>query len=173
MSSEQSLLEAEGIEDQYRVSQSPLSNLRRKGATIRPTLTPRHSERALLSDSTSSSAKLSIDRNSVGRLSGIVRWFKGSSKERCSIDLESGVGPELAASFMRHGSLKIQGRRAGEGLGRSLQRARRRVERRLGRIGIGKGKKKVTGTEEVAGSCEFSHFFHLLDCCFCERNKTV
>lgn len=146
---EQSLLEAEGIEDQYRVSQSPLSNLRRKGATIRPTLTPRHSERALLSDSTSSS-----ERNSVGRLSGIVRWFKGSSKERCSIDLESGViGPDLAASFIRHGSLKIQGRRAGEGLGRSLQRARRRVERRLGRIGIGKGKKKVTGTEEVAGSC--------------------
>ncbi|XP_037051116.1 protein unc-80 homolog isoform X4 [Bradysia coprophila] len=142
-----SLLEAEGIEDQYRVSQSPLSNLRRKGATIRPTLTPRHSERALLSDSTSSS-----ERNSVGRLSGIVRWFKGSSKERCSIDLESGVGPELAASFIRHGSLKIQGRRAGEGLGRSLLRARRRVERRLGRIGIGKGKKKVTGTEEVAGS---------------------
>lgn len=147
--SSQSLLEAEGIEDQYRVSQSPLSNLRRKGATIRPTLTPRHSERALLSDSTSSS-----ERNSVGRLSGIVRWFKGSSKERCSIDLESGVGPELAASFIRHGSLKIQGRRAGEGLGRSLQRARRRVERRLGRIGIGKGKKKVAGTEEVAGSCK-------------------
>lgn len=124
--------------------------------TVRPILTPRHSERALLSDSTSSS-----ERNSVGRLSGIVRWFRRSSKERCSVDLESGgIGPDLAASFIRHGSLKIQGRRAGEGLGRSLQRARRRVERRLGRMGIGKGKKKVSGTEEVAGSCKrtFEYF---------------
>lgn len=126
--------------------------MRKKATTIRPMLTPRHSERALLSDSTSSS-----ERNSVGRLSGIVRWFRRPSKDRCSVDLESGgIGPDLAASFIRHGSLKIQGRRAGEGLGRSLQRARRRVERRLGRMGIGKGKKKVSGTEEVTGSCKLN-----------------
>lgn len=152
----QSLLETEGLEDQCRVSQSPLGGIRKKGTSVRPTLTPRHSERALLSsDSTSSS-----ERNSIGRLGGIVRWFRGTKKERCSIDLESGnIAPDLAASFIRHGSLKIQGRRAGEGIGRSLQRARRRVERRLGRMGIGKGKKKVTGTEEVSGSCKlvFGH----------------
>lgn len=142
-------METEGLEDQCRISQSPLTNLRRKGPT-RPTLTPRHSERALLSDSTSSS-----ERNSVGRLSGIVKWFKGS-KERGSVDLEAGVlGPELTASFMRQGSFKLQRGRAGEGLGKSIQRARRRVERRLGRFGIGKGKKKIGGTEEVSGSCMF------------------
>lgn len=113
-------------------------------------LTPRHSERALLSDSTSSS-----EINSVGRLSGIVRWFRGTSKDRDTVDLEAGVlGPELAATFMRQGSLKIHTRRAGDGIGRSIQRARRRVERRLGRFGLGKGKKKIGGTEEVPGSCK-------------------
>lgn len=160
----QSLLETDGLEDQCRISQSPLGHVRHhhhkkqggggsssSSAAVRPMLTPRHSERALLSDSTSSSER----NSSVGRLSGIVRWFRRSSKERCSVDLESGIGPDLAASLIRQGSLKIhQGRRAGDGLGRSIQRARRRVERRLGRMGIGKGKKKVSGTEEVLGSCK-------------------
>lgn len=59
------------------------------------------------------------------------------------------LGPELAATFMRHGSLK---RRGGEGIGKSLQKAKRRVERRLGRFG--KGKKKISGSEEAPGSCE-------------------
>lgn len=58
-------METETLEEQCRVSQSPIGNLRRKGGTIRPTLTQRHSERALLSDSTSSSG------NSVGKISGI------------------------------------------------------------------------------------------------------
>lgn len=127
------------MEDQSRVSQSPLSNMRRKIAA-RPTLTPRQSERALLSDSTSSS-----ERNSVGRLSGIVRWFRGS-KDRCSIDIEAA---DLSA--FRKNSLNP---RATEGIGRSIQRARRRVERRLGRFGLGKGKKKVGGTEESSGACK-------------------
>lgn len=84
-----------------------------------------------------------------------VRWFRGS-KDRCSIDIEAGMAPEFTANFMRKGSLNLQARaRATEGIGRSLQRARRRVERRLGRFGIGKGKKKVGGTEEVSGSCKY------------------
>lgn len=125
---------------------SPLGNIRRK---MRPTLTPRQSERALLSgDSTSSS-----ERNSVGRLSGIARWFR-SSKDRSSVDLEA--GSEMAA-YMRKSSLNSQrGRVPAEGIGRSIQRARRRVERRLGRLGLGKGKKKVGGQEEVSGSCKLS-----------------
>uniref|UniRef100_A0AAG5CN78 Protein unc-80 homolog n=1 Tax=Anopheles atroparvus TaxID=41427 RepID=A0AAG5CN78_ANOAO len=148
------LLETEGFEEPCRASQSPLSNLRRKGPQVRPTLTPRHSERALLSDSTSSS-----ERNSVGRLTGIVRWFR-RSKDRESVDLESGIlaaaaasGSESMTSFMRKGSLNFQGRtRATDGIGRSIQKAKRRVERRLNRMGIGKGKKKTGGTEDVGGS---------------------
>lgn len=92
----------------------------------------------------------------MGRLSGIVRWFRGS-KDRESIDLESGAmgSSEITTSFMRKGSLNFQARtRATEGIGRSIQRARRRVERRLNRFGIGKGKKKMGGTEDVSGSCE-------------------
>lgn len=61
-------------------------------------------------------------------------------------------GSNLAATFLRRGSLKLQSRRS-DGIGRSLQRVRRRVERRLGRMGIGKGKKVVGGPEEVTGSC--------------------
>jgi len=110
-------------------------------------LTPRHSERALLSDSTSSS-----ERNSLGRLSGLVRWFRGTPKEASSIDLEIGsLNPEISSTFMRHASLKIQRGRSSDGIGRSIQRAKRRVERRLNRFGgIVKGKKKVGGIEETA-----------------------
>lgn len=62
---------------------------------------------------------------------------------------------EIANTFMRKGSLSFHARtRATEGIGRSIQRARRRVERRLGRFGIGKGKKKMDGKEDVSGSCE-------------------
>lgn len=62
-------------------------------------------------------------------------------------------GQNLAASILRRGSFKLQSRRS-DGIGRSLQRVRRRVERRLGRIGIGKGKKVVGGVEEATGSCK-------------------
>lgn len=141
---QQSLLETEGTDEQFR--QSPLSNMRRKIAQ-RPTLTPRHSERALLSDSTSSS-----ERNSVGRLTGLARWFR-SSKDRSSVDIEA--GSEMSG-YMRKSSVGSQRGRGSEGIGRSFQRARRRVERRLNRFGLGKGKKKVGGQEEVSGSY-FSH----------------
>lgn len=78
----------------------------------------------------------------------IVRWFRGSKD--ATADLESGAfGSNLAASILRHGSLK--GRR-NDGIGRSLLRVRRRVERRLGKIGIGKGKKVTGGVEETIGS---------------------
>ncbi|XP_037944678.1 protein unc-80 homolog isoform X2 [Teleopsis dalmanni] len=142
-----SLLETEPCEEHYKTSQSPLSNFRRRTTGVRPTLTPRHSERALLSDSTSSS-----ERNSLGRLSGLVRWFRGTPKEASSIDLEIGsLNPEITSTFIRHASLKIQRGRSSEGIGRSIQRAKRRVERRLNRFGgIVKGKKKVGGIEETA-----------------------
>jgi hypothetical protein len=58
------------------------------------------------------------------------------------------------AAYMRKSSLGSQRGRGSEGIGRSFQRAKRRVERRLGRLGIGKGKKKVGGIEEVSGSCK-------------------
>lgn len=124
--------------------------MNRKTASNHPTLTPKHSERTFFPDSSSSS-----ERTSTSRLGGIVRWFRsGSTKERVSVDLESGVfGSNLAATFLRRGSFKLQSRRPGDGISRSLQRVRRRVERRLGRIGIGKGKKVVGGPEEVTGSC--------------------
>lgn len=151
-------------------NQSPISNITRRTVSNHPTLTPKHSERAFFPDTSSRS-----DRNSVGRLGGIgknavqrhyfnlidniflflngilVRWFRGSKD--ASADLESGVfGSHLAASILRHGSFKS---RRGDGIGRSLQRVRRRVERRLGRIGLGKGKKVVGGVEEATGSCKF------------------
>lgn len=80
----------------------------------------------------------------------VVRWFRGSRDS--SADLESGFcGSHLAASILRHGSFKS---RRSDGIGRSLQRVRRRVELRLGKIGLGKGKKVVGGVEEATGSCK-------------------
>lgn len=68
------------------------------------------------------------------------------------MDVEA--GSEMMA-YMRKSSLSSQRGRQ-EGIGRSFQKARRRVERRLNRFGLGKGKKKVGGQEEVSGSY-FSH----------------
>lgn len=109
-------------------------------------MTPRQSERTLLTDSPSS------DRQSFSRLSGLARWFRGSKDQ--SIDIEAGGGTEMS-SYMRKSSVGSNRGRGSEGIGRSFLRARRRVERRLGRMGIGKGKKKVGGIEEISGSCEF------------------
>lgn len=93
-----------------------------------------------------------------------MRWFKGTGTRdinTSNMDHVGVLGPELAATFMRHGSLK--GRRGADGIGKSLQKAKRRVERRLGRFG--KGKKKANGTEESAGSCESG-----IDCALEEMN---
>lgn len=71
--------------------------------------------------------------------------------------MESGFcGSHLAASILRHGSFKS---RRSDGIGRSIQRVRRRVERRLGRIGLGKGKKVIGGVEEATGSCEWKSLY--------------
>jgi hypothetical protein len=87
---------------------------------------------------------------SVGRLSGIARWFRGSKDQ--SMDIEAG-GSEMSAYLRKSsvGSNRANAARNSDGIGRSIQRARRRVERRLNRFGLGKGKKKVGGIEEVAG----------------------
>lgn len=151
------------VDEQAR--QSPLSNVRRK--VTRPTLTPRHSERALLTDSITTS-----ERASFSRLTGLARWFR-SSKDQCSVDVESGSGADMAA-YLRKSSLSSQRGRGSEGIGRSFLRARRRVERRLGRMGIGKGKKKVGGIEEVSGSCKsIKHFnFHFSKLILIHRFKS-
>lgn len=87
----------------------------------------------------------------MGRLSGLVRWFRGAPKESTTIDLEVGsLNPEVTSTFIRHASLKVHRGRTGDGIGRSIQRAKRRVERRLNRFGgIVKGKKKSGGIEET------------------------
>ncbi|KAG5670539.1 hypothetical protein PVAND_000795 [Polypedilum vanderplanki] len=136
-----SLLETDGAEEQVR--QSPLATVRRK--TQRPTLTPRHSERTLLNDSAS-------DRASLSRLTGLARWFRSTRDQ--SVDIEAGA-TEMSA-YLRKSSVGSNRGRPNDGIGRQFQRARRRVERRLGRFGLGKGKKKVGGIEEISGSY-FSH----------------
>ena len=140
------MLEADGTDEQVR--QSPLATVRRK--TQKPTLTPRHSERALLSESTS----MNSERGSVGALGGLARWFR-STKDQSSVDVETGAD---LSSYTRKSSLSSQRGRNSDGIGRSFLRARHRVERRLGRLGIGKRKKKVGGIEEVPGSCKKSLF---------------
>lgn len=152
ISTGQSLLETDCLEEPFYTKESP-GLVRRKTKGIRPILTPRHSERALLTDSTSSSNK---SDKAQGKLSGIVSWFRGS-KSKTSIDIESAAfPPELSASFSQKGYLSattIRGR-SSDAFGRSLFRAKRRFERKFGRFGIGKGKKNTQNGEDSSGNCK-------------------
>lgn len=146
MFSLQNLLEQE--DDQNFPSQSPISNLRRI-TNFKPPLTPKHSEKTLLPNSASSS-----DHLSNGKLNKIFKWFKGSNNHDNDLEAGSGLGQTISSALMNQQiSLKLEKRRE-EPFTCSLQKAKRRVERRLNKIGIAKRKKKLGGAEESAGSCE-------------------
>ncbi|KAL5280592.1 unc-80 family protein [Megaselia abdita] len=128
-------------------SQSPISNLRRITTNFKPPLTPKHSEKTLLPNSASSS-----DHMSNGKLNKIFKWFKGSKSQDNDLESGSGIGQTISSALINQQiSLKLEKRRE-EPFSCSLQKAKRRVERRLNKIGIAKRKKKMGGTEESAGS---------------------
>lgn len=143
----QNLLEQD--DDQNFPSQSPISNLRRITTNFKPPLTPKHSEKTLLPNSASSS-----DHLSNGKLNKIFKWFKGSKNQENDLETGSAFGQSISSALINQQiSLKLEKRRE-EPFSCSLQKAKRRVERRLNKIGIAKRKKKLGGAEESAGSCE-------------------
>ncbi|XP_059490383.1 protein unc-80 homolog isoform X4 [Neocloeon triangulifer] len=145
-----SLLETELAEEPIK-TQSPLSNVRRKHHI----LTPRHSERNL-------GVELPVPSPSVkgvqkgGKLSA---WFKRDHSRTESTESHDGGDSPIDSGFIRQSSLGMYHYSKGAGrssvgthVGQTFQKARRKVEDQLIKIGLGKGKKKDGVMEETSGS---------------------
>ncbi|XP_071635615.1 protein unc-80 homolog isoform X3 [Temnothorax longispinosus] len=143
----QSLLETELSEDNVKISQSPLGNLRKKHHV----LTPRQSER-----------NLGIGEPSLGprkstrfQIGGIVNWFRKEYSRTDSTDSHESSESPTDGSFVRQPSFHYghhrSASRTGRGVGITLQKAKRRMEDQLNKIGFGKSKKKES-MEETPGN---------------------
>ncbi|XP_046741954.1 protein unc-80 homolog isoform X2 [Diprion similis] len=148
-----SLLETELSEENAKISQSPSGNLRKKHHI----LTPRQSERNLgIAESCMGSAKSrKLKRFQIG---GIVNWFRKEYGRTDSTDSHDSSESPTEGSFIRqpsiHHAYYRSTSRGGRGVGQTLQKAKRRMEDQLNKIGLGKGKKKES-LEEAPG-CYFS-----------------
>ncbi|XP_034937651.1 protein unc-80 homolog isoform X5 [Chelonus insularis] len=134
-----SLLETELSEENPKVSQSPLGNLRKKHHM----LTPRQSEKNLSIGDTYVGGK--SRKSTRFQIGGIVNWFRKEYGRTDSTDShESSESPTdgtivRQASFHR-GHYRVS--RPGRSVSQTFQRAKRRMEDQLNKIGFGKGKKK-------------------------------
>ncbi|XP_043521274.1 protein unc-80 homolog isoform X3 [Frieseomelitta varia] len=143
----QSLLETELSEENAKISQSPLGNLRKKHHI----LTPRQSERNLGIDLSSGK----IRKSTRFQIGGIVNWFRREYGRTDSTDSHESSESPTDGSFVRQSSFHYghhrSASRSGRGVGLTLQKAKRRMEDQLNKIGFGKSKKKES-LEEVPGS---------------------
>ncbi|XP_076183174.1 unc80, NALCN channel complex subunit isoform X2 [Ptiloglossa arizonensis] len=143
-----SLLETELSEENAKISQSPLGNLRKKHHI----LTPRQSERNLGIESLGSGKIRKSTRFQIG---GIVNWLRKEYGRTDSTDSHESSESPTDGSFVRQSSFHYghyrSASKSGRGVGVTLQKAKRRMEDQLTRIGFGKSKKKES-LEEVPGS---------------------
>ncbi|XP_065337258.1 protein unc-80 homolog isoform X7 [Cloeon dipterum] len=144
-----SLLETE-LTDEPIKTQSPLSNVRRKHHI----LTPRHSERNLGVELPVSPAIKTSQKG--GKLSA---WFKRDHSRAESTESHEGGESPIDSGFIRQSSLGMYHYSKGGGknsvsshVGQTFQKARRKVEGQLMKIGLNKGKKKDGVMEEAPGS---------------------
>ncbi|XP_035727921.1 protein unc-80 homolog isoform X2 [Vespa mandarinia] len=146
-----SLLETELNEENTKISQSPLGNLRKK----QHVLTPRQSERNLgIGESCLGSGK--IRKSTRFQIGGIVNWFRKEYGRTDSTDSHESSESPTDGSFVRQPSLHYYGHhrntsRTSRGVGHTLQKARRRMEDQWNKIGFGKSKKKES-LEEPTGN---------------------
>ncbi|XP_061939232.1 protein unc-80 homolog isoform X8 [Apis cerana] len=144
----QSLLETELSEENAKISQSPLGNLRKKHHI----LTPRQSERNLGIEPMSSGKIRKSTRFQIG---GIVNWFRKEYGRTDSTDSHESSESPTDGSFVRQSSFHYghhrSASRSGRGVGLTFQKAKRRMEDQLNKIGFGKSKKKES-LEDAPGS---------------------
>ncbi|XP_015178627.1 PREDICTED: protein unc-80 homolog isoform X2 [Polistes dominula] len=144
-----SLLETELNEENSKISQSPLGNLRKKHHV----LTPRQSERNLGIGEVYLSGKMR--KSTRFQIGGIVNWFRKEYGRTDSTDSHESSESPTDGSFVRQPSLHYGHHRStsrtSRGVGQTLQKARRRMEDQLNKIGFGKSKKKES-LEEPPGS---------------------
>nr|XP_033339451.1 protein unc-80 homolog isoform X5 [Megalopta genalis] len=144
-----SLLETELSEENAKVSQSPLVNLRKKHYI----LTPRQSERNLGIESLSSGkGRLKSTRFQIG---GMVNCFRKENGRTDSTDSHESSESPTDGSFVRQSSFHYGHYRSSSGSGHSVgltfQKAIRRMKNPLTKIGFRKSKKKES-LEEAPGS---------------------
>ncbi|XP_018375379.1 PREDICTED: protein unc-80 homolog isoform X1 [Trachymyrmex cornetzi] len=144
----QSLLETELSEENIKISQSPLGNLRKKHHV----LTPRQSERNL---GILGEPSLGPRKSTRFQIGGIVNWFRKEYSRTDSTDSHESSESPTDGSFVRQPSFHYghhrSASRSGRGVGISLQKAKRRMEDQLNKIGFGKNKKKES-MEETPGN---------------------
>ncbi|XP_043466068.1 protein unc-80 homolog isoform X3 [Leptopilina heterotoma] len=144
-----SLVETDGSDENPKTSQSPLGNVRKKHA-----LTPRQSDRNLeLGEPFSRPKSRKTTRQKIG---GIVNWFRKEYGRTESTDSHDSSESPTESSFVKQPSLRRRGRQRGtsrttRGVSHTLQKAKRRMENQLSKIGLVKGKKKES-MEETPGS---------------------
>ncbi|XP_011346095.1 protein unc-80 homolog isoform X3 [Ooceraea biroi] len=145
----QSLLETELCEE--KLSQSPLGNLRKKHHV----LTPRQSERNLGVGEPSMGPGKMGQKSTRFQIGGIVNWFRKDYNRTDSTDSHESSESPTDGSFVRQQSLHYghhrSASRTSRGVGLTLQKAKRRMEDQLIKIGFGKSKKKES-MEETPGS---------------------
>ncbi|KAJ8665380.1 hypothetical protein QAD02_007042, partial [Eretmocerus hayati] len=155
-----SLLETELSDENVKVNQSPQGNTKKKHHI----LTPRQSERNLdLSDSTLGIRK--SRKTSRLRIGGIVDWFRREYRKAESTNGHESTESPPDHNIFRHATMRRAHRRVTprttKGMTQTFQKAKRRMEAKLSKIGLVKGKKKES-LEEVQGS----HFSrrHTFEC---------
>ncbi|XP_031777864.1 protein unc-80 homolog isoform X3 [Nasonia vitripennis] len=145
-----SLLETELSDENAKVSQSPLGNIRKKHHM----LTPRQSERNLELSEPSFGIRKSRKAARL-KIGGLVNWFRKEYGRTESTDSHESSESPTECSFARQPSLRRAHRRGvsrtPRGVSQTLQKAKRRMEDKLSKIGLVKGKKKES-FEEVQGS---------------------
>ncbi|XP_031838288.1 unc80, NALCN channel complex subunit isoform X6 [Nomia melanderi] len=143
-----SLLETELSEENAKVSQSPLVNLRKKQYI----LTPRQSERNLGIESLGSGKVRKSTRFQIG---GMVNCFRKENGRTDSTDSHESSESPTDGSFVRQPSFHYGHYRSasasGHSVGSTFQKAIRRMKNPLTKIGFGKSKKKES-LEEAPGS---------------------
>ncbi|CAK9824157.1 Protein unc-80 homolog [Anthophora retusa] len=143
-----SLLETELSEENTKINQSPLGNLRKKHHI----LTPRQSERNLGIEALSSGKIRKSTRFQIG---GIVNWFRKEYGRTDSTDSHESSESPTDGSFVRQPSFHYghhrSASRSGRGVALTLQKAKRRMEDQLNKLSFGKSKKKES-LEEAPGS---------------------
>ncbi|XP_025829365.1 protein unc-80 homolog [Agrilus planipennis] len=138
-----SLLETEG-EDTSKISQSPLSNVRKKHYI----LTPRQSEKALtITEESTSNSK------TKSKLSSLVNWFKREVDSGDNQDHDSSESATDLSNIIKQ-SVKTSTQKSTfkkKYVGKKLQKAKRRMEDRITKLVFKKGKKKNGNSEETPG----------------------
>ncbi|RZF41260.1 hypothetical protein LSTR_LSTR010488, partial [Laodelphax striatellus] len=145
-----SLLETD-LEEGFKVVQSPLTNFKKK----HPVLTPRQSERNL---GAVFGAMQPPHKPIAASKFQIVNWFRKEYGRSDSLESHDGSDSPVEGGALIHQAAQLHqsysrtSQKSTGSVGNTLQKARRRVEDQINKLGFGRGKKKDGSIEDTQGS---------------------